>query len=82
LPDERNRLGVTASRFAGDSVRRHRFRRIISEAWRLNRHGFKASGAMIVVIKTTSDESALSWEFLDLAVRVIDRASKRAGRQV
>jgi ribonuclease P protein component len=43
------RMGVVASRVVGDAVRRNRAKRRLREAWRLNRHRWKANVDVVLV---------------------------------
>jgi ribonuclease P protein component len=48
-PDTSMRMGVVASRVVGDAVRRNRAKRRLREAWRLNRHRWKANVDVVLV---------------------------------
>ena len=51
--DEKNRLGISASKKVGNSVVRHRFTRLVRESYRLHENIFN-SGLDIVVIARNS----------------------------
>jgi ribonuclease P protein component len=50
-PDVSLRLGVVASRVVGDAVRRNRAKRLLREAWRLNRYRFSATVDVVLVAR-------------------------------
>ncbi len=52
-PDTSLRLGVVASRRVGGAVQRNRAKRLLREAWRLNRHRF--AGGVDVILSARSD---------------------------
>ena len=51
--DEKNRLGISASKKVGNSVVRHRFTRLVRESYRLHENIFN-SGLDIVVVARKS----------------------------
>jgi ribonuclease P protein component len=52
-PDAALKLGVVASRRVGGAVQRNRAKRLLREAWRLNRHHF--AGGVDVILSARSD---------------------------
>ncbi len=52
-PDGALRLGVVASRRVGGAVQRNRAKRLLREAWRLNRNRFE--GGVDVILSARSD---------------------------
>lgn len=54
--DEKNRLGISASKKVGNSVVRHRFTRLVRESYRLHENIFN-SGLDIVVVARKSAAS-------------------------
>jgi ribonuclease P protein component len=52
-PDASLRMGVVASRRVGGAVQRNRAKRLLREAWRLNRHRF--AGGVDVILSARSD---------------------------
>lgn len=52
-PDASLRMGVVASRRVGGAVQRNRAKRLLREAWRLNRHRF--SDGVDVILSARSD---------------------------
>ena len=55
--DEKNRLGISASKKVGNSVVRHRFTRLVRESYRLHENIFN-SGLDIVVVARNNASSA------------------------
>lgn len=56
-----NRFGISVSKKVGNSVVRHRVKRVIKEAYRLHEDMFR-SGLDIVVIARTSAKKLTYWE--------------------
>ena len=52
-PDAALRMGVVASRRVGGAVQRNRAKRLLREAWRLNR--FRFAGGVDVILSARSD---------------------------
>lgn len=68
------RLGVVASRVVGPAVQRNRARRLLREAWRLNRHRFQ--GEVDVVLVARKPLPKAKWD--DVTADLL-RLAKRAG---
>ncbi len=58
---ERNRIGISVSKKVGNSIIRHRVKRLIKEAYRLHEDMFN-SGLDIVVIARVSAKEISFWE--------------------
>ena len=54
---EKSRLGISVSRKVGNSVVRHRVKRLIKEAYRLHESGFKPGYDLVFVARSASAES-------------------------
>jgi len=67
-------LGVVASRVVGPAVQRNRARRLLREAWRLNRHRFQ--GEVDVVLVARKPLPKAKWD--DVTADLL-RLAKRAG---
>ena len=48
------RLGVVSSKKVGNAVRRNRARRVLREAWRLNRHQFHGEVDVVLVARAAA----------------------------
>lgn len=53
----RNRLGISVSKKVGNSVVRHRIRRLLKEAYRLNEESFKCGYDLIFSARTDAKDS-------------------------
>lgn len=51
---EQNRLGISVSKKVGNSVVRHRVKRLIKESYRLNDRNFAQGYDIIVIARTTA----------------------------
>jgi len=67
LPGEIPRFGVTTPRAAGNAVHRNRFKRLLREAYRLNRERLPATGTMLILVKHTAVESGIGDEMFELS---------------
>ena len=52
----KNRLGISVSKKVGNSVIRHRLKRLIKESYRLNEAVFKSGFDIVVVARTTAKD--------------------------
>lgn len=71
-PEGALRLGVVSSRKVGGAVQRTRARRLMREAWRLNRHRFRGEVDVVLVARAallTASQPEIHEELLDLARR-------------
>ncbi len=71
------RLGVTASRKSGNSVERHRVRRVLREVFRLNREAFPAGHDVIALVRENTgslDYATVRDEILGALTRPRNRA--------
>ncbi len=48
---EHNRMGLSVSRKVGNAVKRHRIKRLLREAFRLNQHDWPKGYDMVVVVR-------------------------------
>ncbi len=53
---DRNRIGISVSKKVGNSVIRHRLKRLIKESYRLNESVFKNGFDIVVVARTTAKD--------------------------
>ena len=53
---DRNRIGISVSKKVGNSVIRHRLKRLIKESYRLNETLFKSGFDIVVVARTTAKD--------------------------
>ena len=51
-----NRLGISVSKKVGNSVARHRLRRLIKEAYRLNEERFHTGSDLVIVARANSKD--------------------------
>lgn len=76
---DHSRVGLSVSRRHGNSVRRHRLRRLLKEAFRLQQHEIPA-GMDLILIPGRGSKSATQQDFCDavrqLASKLHDRLSK------
>ena len=49
---EKNRIGISVSKKVGNSVVRHRMKRLIKESYRLNEDRFTSGHDMVIVVRT------------------------------
>ena len=52
----RNRLGISVSKKVGNSVIRHRLKRLVKESYRLNESVFQEGFDIVVVVRTTAND--------------------------
>lgn len=71
---DRNRLGISVSKKVGNSVIRHRVKRLIKESYRLQENMFN-SGLDIVVVARGS-ASSVSFKEIDSAVKHLAKLHK------
>ena len=55
-----NRLGISVSKKVGNSVVRHRIKRLIKESYRLNESKFKSGYDIVIVARTNAKGSSYS----------------------
>ena len=53
---DKNRIGISVSKKVGNSVIRHRLKRLIKESYRLNESMFKNGFDIVVVARTTAKD--------------------------
>ena len=53
---DKNRIGISVSKKVGNSVIRHRLKRLIKESYRLNEAVFKSGFDIVVVARTTAKD--------------------------
>lgn len=53
---DRNRLGISVSKKVGNSVVRHRLKRLVKESYRLNESVFQDGLDIVVVVRTTAKD--------------------------
>ena len=53
---DRNRLGISVSKKVGNSVVRHRLKRLVKESYRLNESVFREGLDIVVVVRTTAKD--------------------------
>ena len=53
---EKNRLGISVSKKVGNSVIRHRLKRLVKESYRLNESVFQEGFDIVVVVRTTAND--------------------------
>ena len=54
---DRNRLGISVSKKVGNSVVRHRIRRLLKEAYRLNETKFQKGFDLVVIARSSAPEA-------------------------
>lgn len=75
--DEPARLGVTASRKVGNSVRRSRLKRLVREAFRLHPDWFPPGVDLVVICK--KDDPAIALGVVEADFRKVSRRVHEAG---
>ena len=53
---DKNRLGISVSKKVGNSVVRHRLKRLVKESYRLNESVFQNGLDIVVVVRTTAKD--------------------------
>ena len=53
---DRNRLGISVSKKVGNSVVRHRLKRLVKESYRLHESVFEEGLDIVVVVRTTAKD--------------------------
>ena len=76
---DRNLLGISVSRKVGNSVIRHRVKRLVKESFRLQEHIFN-SGLNIVIVARAAAASA-SYEKMESALLHLARLHGITGRE-
>ncbi len=69
-----NRIGITVSKKIGNSVVRHRVKRIIKEAYRLHEHEFNSGYDIVMIARKTAETKKST----DMEVSIL-RLGKRLG---
>ena len=52
----KNRLGISVSKKVGNSIVRHRLKRLVKESYRLNESVFEEGLDIVVVVRTTAKD--------------------------
>ena len=85
LPNDvaHHRLGLSVSRRVGNAVRRHRFKRLLREAFRLNQHNWPGHYDLVVVVHPheTLKLAAYAEHLAAAAAQLHTVAEKRAKRE-
>ena len=55
---DRNRLGISVSKKVGNSVVRHRLKRLIKESYRLHEDMFNSSLDMVIIARSTAKDKS------------------------
>ena len=77
---ERHRLGLSVSRRVGKAVVRSRVKRMLREAFRLNRHGWPGALDVVVVVRPHRPAELSDYErWLNTAVAAADKEWARRG---
>lgn len=78
-PSEQRRVGITVTRRIGGAVVRNRVRRLVREAYRLNKAKFPEHCELVVVARNGSDELDYATVAMELsgACRELHRAAAR-----
>lgn len=63
---DKNRLGISVSKKVGNSVVRHRIKRLIKEAYRLNEHAFARGYDLVFIART--DAAGKTYEEIEKSV--------------
>lgn len=80
---EHHRLGLTVSRRVGHAVKRHRIKRLLREAFRLNHHAWPGRYDLVAIVHPHQPLSVV--EYAECFAKAIDRlhaiALKRQAKQ-
>lgn len=77
-----NRLGLSVPRRVGNAVRRNRVKRLLREAYRLNRHGWPTGYDLVIAVRPhPTMELADYARLLGQGVEQVDRESQRRLRR-
>lgn len=79
-----SRLGVSVSKDHGGAVRRNKLKRLLREAWRLERHRLPLALDVVLIPRRREDKfplAALRAELLPLLQRALDRPADQRRRR-
>ena len=57
---DHNRIGISVSKKVGNSVVRHRVKRLIRESYRMNRHNIKEGFDIVIIARNSAKGSSFS----------------------